>query len=75
MMCVEGGLGAEGVLQYTSAIEKREQGSRIAVLTSPPWFPLKLECNRCEVDRVEGQTVTQEYSVVSVAGGSADPEI
>ena len=75
MMCVEGGSGAEGVLQYTGAIEKREQGGRIAVLTPPPWLPLELECNRCEVDKMEGQTVTQEYSVVSVAGGSADPEI
>ena len=62
-------------MQYTGVIEKREQGGRVAVLTSPPWRPQELECNRCEVDRMEGQTVTQEYSVVSVAGGSADPEI
>ena len=67
VMCAEGGSGAEGVLQYTGVIEKREQGDRIAVLTSPPWCPLELECNRCEVDRMEGQTVTQECSVVSVA--------
>ena len=26
---------------------KREQGGRIAVLTSPPWPLLELECNRC----------------------------
>ena len=32
-MCVEGGLGAEGVLQYTSAIEKREQDSSSDVTT------------------------------------------
>ena len=55
-------------MQYTGVIEKREQGDKVAVL-------LELECNRCEVDRMEGQAVTQEYSVVSVAGGSTDPEI
>ena len=40
VMCVEGGSGAEGILQYMG---KREQGGRIAVLTSPL---LELECNR-----------------------------